>query len=869
MNSIPIDSLGLSVRSTNVLLRKGIDTAGKLLAVDEDTLRSFRNLGEKSVTEILRLQQRLSAGEDPTKDIVPDPGADGSGAELPLEQTAEYRECLLRYVKAKDVPLSSLPLTTRAHNRLDMLGYTMLSEIILFDSAWFRQIRSLGESSVQSILAAISDYMDRHGSKILAMYRGEDVLRLSEDDIRDAVLELYRAMGFAGLSLGELMERLSLDESYLQPVKTVLGRLIAEGQLEYVDYRCHRVYPKLRDYLPRCESIDERNREIVAKRLGGMTLQATADEYGLTRERVRQIVDSCVRKVRRQYSIDTGLENFDEDYYRYLFENYSFDARDAAPWLGIPEYVFNYFDTLNIKQGQKSLEEALSDSTGLDAGMRLKIRSYLNRGRLMIDGRWVKKSRLALEEALVRKFCRDDVSFEDFMGLYNGFLEAEEVPYDEKLYYTDAVIRTRENRLSEARFLLWKQNKRLRYYDIDGTDFTELLDTLDLDGYENIELSTLKFMSMYPELMEKYDIRDHYELHNLLKKLVPEGGRNDLRFGRMPMIKFGDFDRDSAIFNIIIDNSPIGIYELADLVQEEYGYDRDTLIWNYLPPFRAYCHSGVYSVDHKEMPSENMERLSAALCEDFYYLDEIRQLYTRLIPGADVEEINPFNLKSMGFTVLSRYALRNHDSLEAYFRKLLTAGDIIDISAMRKRYANVQMFYQVFLALRRSLVVIEFEPDRIISMKRLEHSGVTRSDIEVYCEAVYDFAEEERYFTLQSLRQDGFDSGLFELGFSDFFYANLLLSDERYTVDRFFGNTVFYKGKKSMNAKTFLADYIREQGSIDMYDLMNELSDRYGFVFEDRYDISQKLVNSEVYYDKYLDRYYASESLYFRELDEL
>ena len=82
--------------------------------------------------------------------------------------------------------------------------------------------------------------------------------------------------------------------------------------------------------------------------------------------------------------------------------------------------------------------------------------------------------------------------------------------------------KTRKNHLGESRIALWKQNELIRYYDIDARDYSELLDTLNFESYENIEISTLKFMDDYPELMQKYDIRDQYELHNLLRKIVPE-----------------------------------------------------------------------------------------------------------------------------------------------------------------------------------------------------------------------------------------------------------------------------------------------------------------------------------------------------------
>ena len=92
------------------------------------------------------------------------------------------------------------------------------------------------------------------------------------------------------------------------------------------------------------------------------------------------------------------------------------------------------------------------------------------------------------------------------------------------LYYTENTYRSRKNYLSSARFLLWTQNETIRYYDIDSRDYADLLDGLNLDSFENIELSTEKFIVDYPDLMRRYDIRNRYELHNLLKKIIKDGG---------------------------------------------------------------------------------------------------------------------------------------------------------------------------------------------------------------------------------------------------------------------------------------------------------------------------------------------------------
>ena len=103
-----------------------------------------------------------------------------------------------------------------------------------------------------------------------------------------------------------------------------------------------------------------------------------------------------------------------------------------------------------------------NDGQHLDIGLRLKIKTFLNRNKILVDGIWVEKKRAELEMVVVRKFCQDDTSFGDFVKLYNRFLEEEEIPYNEDIYYTEAVYRTRKNRLTDARYLLWKQNETIR-----------------------------------------------------------------------------------------------------------------------------------------------------------------------------------------------------------------------------------------------------------------------------------------------------------------------------------------------------------------------------------------------------------------------
>jgi hypothetical protein len=245
----------------------------------------------------------------------------------------------------------------------------------------------------------------------------------------------------------------------------------------------------------------------------------------------------------------------------------------------------------------------------------------------------------------------------------------------------------------------------LRYYDIDSRDYTELLETLKLDVYENVEYSTLKFLREYPKLIEKYDIRDQYELHNLLRKIVPDGSFHDFHCGRMPEIVFGSFDRDAAILDILVEMAPVRVQDLCQRISDEYGFDPRVVLGTYLQPFSVYYHDGIYSIDQKAMRPDRMEALHRMLPDDFYYLDEVRKTYAKLFPDADLEEINPYNLKSMGFIVLSKYVVQHYPSLEAYCEAILTREDIVDLRPLRGRLTYVQMF-SIKMAPESQLILI-------------------------------------------------------------------------------------------------------------------------------------------------------------------
>jgi hypothetical protein len=101
------------------------------------------------------------------------------------------------------------------------------------------------------------------------------------------------------------------------------------------------------------------------------------------------------------------------------------------------------------------------------------------------------------------------------------------------------------------------------------------------------------------------------------------------------------------------------------------------------------------------------------------------------------------------------------------------------------------------------------------------------------------------------------------------FYSSLLISDERFSSQKFWGTIIFSKGKRDVFARAFLEDIIRSECRIDLYDLEALLRDDYGCINVSSADIIYKMYGTEVFYDKELQVFYSDQELYYREIDEM
>ena len=878
----PIDSLKLSVRSYNSLRRANIDQVYQALEMYPDGFEELRNLGRKSIEEICtalelaaeNVWKEISVGtEDDMQpeeivELPEDTSEDATAAEYSLLELLEHPAFgpkAMRCLKEIDVPVENMNLSVRALNALKKAGISNFSEILPLYPDGITSLRNIGAKTVAELQERVKHYLDKFQPTVAA-YCGNDTDAMYTDAyICEKVMACFDSIGFSGLSFQQM--RANLPEVISENrVKKCIGSLIGANKLEYVDFRCYRVYPSVFTVLQESNLLDE-EKTILRQRFSGVTLEEVAVERGVSRERIRQIVNKKLIALREYAANRYGVHFFDEDFYTYLYEHYDVEKEAWFNYLGVSEKTHGYLVS-TYKKGRTKMELALSDP-GVNVILKFKIREYLNRYKIMIDGLLIDGQRAAVEDYALSKLCRDELSYTEFVDRYNELLRDNGIVFTEKLYSTDEVRRTRVNRWTESRRCLWKQGERLRFYNIDAQDYTELLEALNLESFQNTEISTLKLLNDYPAVMEKYDIRDQYELHNLLKKIVDPKTCHEIRFGRQPMIHFGKFDREKAIYEIIEAFSPITADELAEYVHSEYGYTKEIAMAGYFQPFMQYYHQGVFSVTFKRIPDDRVHVLKENLPGEFYYISEIKDIYTKLFPGADEEEINHRSLKGMGYTVLGKYVLRGFSTAEEFFRDVLLRNDVFSITPLNKRYGNIQMYQQTLLETRRNMDILLFEGDQYIQFRRLEKLGVTKEDLRNYCRLVYDAIEEDTYFTAYYL-QDVVSSKLDDLGFDELFYGALLSVSGLFGYIRSYGSFLLYKGQdmRYVSKDGFIISLLGTYDSVGLDDFIADCKEQYGVSITDRYDVTGAISGTDFYYDSIMGKIYRNKSYYYTEFDE-
>lgn len=435
---------------------------------------------------------------------------------------------------------------------------------------------------------------------VRVLYKERDKMDLPDYSSRELLMEksimsVYNRFPFSGFTEAEIKTDLP---SELVPnekeVKEGCERLIVKNRLLKIDGKYYRANLPFRYALDICwlDSVSERDRACVHLRMKRYTLDQIAAALGVnTRETARLIIKRTVRRVSAWYKYhNQGI--FADEKYEYFYKTYHCSRYDA-----IPEDAFAYFQLLMEKRGNRPLKEAVED-LNVDPEIKLKILQGVSQGKIYLDGKWYKARKPEMEEYVLEKYGKDPISYEQFMEQFNRCMEKHDMTFRLSKQQRRGKLDKWGQR--KDRNILCSPHGMIRYYDIGSRKFGRLLKALRLTSYKNTFISTAKWFEQYPDIMQEYDIRTKYELHNLLRKIVPEDGKSKIKFSRMPTVMFGDMTMQEMIEERLKQLMPISKKDFMKIIKEETGCDATILTCGRIKDLdRKYLKNGTY----KENPA--------------------------------------------------------------------------------------------------------------------------------------------------------------------------------------------------------------------------------------------------------------------------
>lgn len=902
-----IDKLNLSTRATNALNREGIYTISSFIEFPKIELSSKKSIGKKTLEELhicldnlkfglIKLVEQPFFSDENTKGFV---HIDGN--------------------KYQDVPISDLGLSVRSFNCLINSGYNWISEVITLGEIELRGIPSLGSKSANEILEILSTYGfvlyklnseaigctnsdlicnlvfnslkekmvlngTEHYNKMNTVYNlfleNTEIMNISNDiltnidlhryiqsseyienEFKNYLLDLVISRCTYGCSVAEIFDHTPYLLQNKDFINKIIEKLLGDKKIQEIEENIYVVnYASFVDGVK--EFLTEKQADIFIKRAKNYTLEEIGIEIDITRERVRQIEEKAIVKLNNLSCL------FKEDMFYDIFSRYDVKAED----FNIAFKNVQAFYYLNIRYGgtranktnkKEPLTELLKDPI-IPNKIKKAVEKAIYKNHVKIASEYVLRTRPELTNYILRTYATDDIDFDEFRDIYLAMLEDIGESDNEKLSTID---RGYENRLNSSNTVLWKYKKKLRYYNMNSYNYDMLFETLNLGQYHNVEYSAKKFLNLYPDVMDEYDIRDEYELHNLLKKQCHADG--NISFGRMPNIEFGVINRKEQVLNLLLVLAPVSNTDLAVAYENEYGVSALTVLANYLKDFDIYFHEGIYQIDAPIFPEIMANHMKDKLKDDFYLIEEIKVIYMREFPNAEIRLINPLSIKGLGFRVYSSYVISNrYNSATEYMHYLLTNEDVVDINTIPQVVKQQIQFTAQLYKLRSNYDIVEFSPNKYIKYERLLANGISKSDIVMFNHNIIKFIGQGKYFTMQSLRKHGFSHLLDEYGFEDWFYSSILAEcKDEVSYLRIGGNRLFILGRVRVVLKDFVESIIFEQESlsIDIYDLKELLYSEYK-INTSPSKIIETTKNTSMHFDAISEKIFADYDTYYEEI---
>lgn len=860
----------MSMRAINGLTYNNIITIRDLLSCSEKDLLKMKNLGRKSAAEIMSFIEDLKnqLGE---KEIRAE-----SESSLMLEnnvlkwawnKNCDADTCVifdLKHQPCCDCALENFSFPTKIKESLLKLDVSSFRQLLKTPINAIAYSKGVGDSCLEKMRDIICFHTNIEGDINQMLSKSKSIVSVFNPTLYSGFLEkiqlsaalfIAKNVDFDEPSFLKSPEVISIVEDCLcqnghkktldeidlffpneikEKKDFVLQKLLVDERIEIKDGVVRRRRPSFKKYVNNIK--DPGKQEILKDLISGQTLRSVAKKLNVSRERTRQIVD-------REFS---RMPIVEEDSYLFLFSEYDVSCDELLFILQSDIYSAFYIKRM-WKNGKIPSEKLLHDER-IPVEFRKRYEQYLNRDMLNVDGRRIKKNFNDIIDFIIENECEKYTTIDELKNKYYSLLSANAIEISPRLEFQIAA----KMKISARNDVLWVQGSKFRYYDISETDFNSLVSILNIEALSDVEISTKYFLDRYSKELSEFDIRDEYELHNLLRKRLK--CNMNIEFLRMPNIRFGNASRKNQVYELLEQEAPINADALAKKYEDMYGVRASAFFVTYADEIDVYLEKGVYSLNYPQVNEEEFSFLLGSLEDDVYEMQYIKRIFHKRFPDANLNKINSYTLKKLGFFIYSSIVYRaEKENFDAFFKIWLGKRDVADFSNLLWLIKN-PVAYNRLCILKGEYEWFEFEPNQYVSLDKLCQIINGKDDVVSYTEAAASFAN-GKLFSIVSLRKNGFCHKLNELGFGEFFYESILKYADCLKYCRFGNRYVFAKYPQEVSFITLIKEIMEPNKSIGIYYLVDLLEKEYG-IFAEKRKICDKIANSDLFFSQTMEKVY-------------
>lgn len=629
------------------------------------------------------------------------------------------------------------------------------------------------------------------------------------------------------------------DVSYIDDI---VKHLIEEQIVIEKDGVLNIVLPKLSEELDKISNKNN-HKDMLIRRLQGETLANIGEEYGVTRERIRQIVQKEINRINR----------VDEEKYVSFITEYNIDI-DLFKELFNENEITYYFLKEKYKSGDKDPYELFYDSRTTSEQIETLRKRY---NLIHIYNEDVVADPLAIIIAILKNESKS-LQYDELMDKYNNIIATNGIDMSQ---LSKSDMRNIEARIDRNNYILNTIGNGYRYFNILELDDYYISELRKLLNTEAGAYSAELFFNNNKSLMNELDIRNEYELHNLLKKLF-KNKLDDVNFSRMPDVFINCNDKLKFIEEKIQEMSPISIPEFLEYMYNNYGHKCASLNSLILSNFNDYV-SGNSLICNMEMFTEKQEAfMREALTDDLYAISTIKELITEEFNVNDFRLINKANMQNLGFRLRENYIIREEvGTLELYMDSLILYSDYFEPSdEMQKIGSSYYSYLYRFINDRK---IFKVSQNKYITIRKLNQMGILKEDIDSYLDKISAFIKNDEFFNLYSLRQ-----GLnidFSIGdFTTEFYESLIYSIDKVKTLRVDNNVLFIRTEEAVSREKFIETFITDD-KVYIKSIKENILKKYNIELSN-YFIRQIINKQKYYVDSTSECVYKSKELFDKDL---